>query len=118
MSMVERVARAIATELDADLDTAFANKTEWTNMRGTDAAGRWRDINEPFKSDYLAAARAAIEAMREPTGEMSREFFIAWTMAERVRERLGANYAVAHAWNRMIDAMLDDGTTAALGEGE
>lgn len=117
MSMVERVARAIATELGADLDTAFANKTEWTNMRGTDAAGRWRDINEPFKSDYLAAARAAIEAMRDPTGEMSREFFIAWTMAER-RGFDFPESPVAYAWNRMIDAMLDDGTTAALGAGE
>lgn len=106
MSMVERVARAIATELGADLDTAFANKTEWTNMRGTDAAGRWRDINEPFKSDYLAAARAAIEAMRD-----------AWTMAER-RCFDFPESPVAYAWNRMIDAMLDDGTTAALGEGE
>lgn len=106
MNMVERVARAIATELGADLDTAFANKTEWTNMRGTDAAGRWRDINEPFKSDYLAAARAAIEAMRD-----------AWTMAER-RGFDFPESPVAYAWNRMIDAMLDDGTTAALGEGE
>ena len=86
------MARAIATELGADLDTAFADKTEWINMRGTDAAGRWRDINEPFKSDYLAAARAAIEAMREPTDEM-----------EEISNRMNPT---AQAY------------TAALGEGE
>ena len=102
--MVERVARAITTELGADLDTAFANKTEWINMRGTDAAGRWRDINEPFKSDYLAAARAAIEAMREPTDEMLDAGFRAKEWGMTFEEAALATYL----------AMI----LAALGEGE
>lgn len=100
--MVERVARAIATELGADLDTAFADKTEWTNMRGTDAAGRWRDINEPFKSDYLAAARAAIEAMREPTGGMLKAGF-----KNTLNDAFDTE--VSYIWQAMIDAALGDG---------
>jgi len=102
--MVERVARAIATELGANLDTAFADKTEWTNMRGTDAAGRWRDINEPFKSDYLAAARAAIQAMREPSDGMVEAGWRAKEYGMTLEE------SVAATWPAMI--------TAALGEGE
>lgn len=68
-------------------------------------------------SSYGPKARAAIEEMREPTHAMSREFFIAWTMAER-RGFDFPESPVVYAWNRMIDAMLDDGTSAALGEGE
>jgi predicted RecB family nuclease len=105
--MVERVARAIATELGANLDTAFADKTEWINMRGTDAAGRWRDINEPFKSDYLAAARAAIEAMREPTETMERHG--QWAVETCTRDD-PCETPAKHIWSDMI--------TAALGEGE
>lgn len=97
--MVERVARAIATELGADLDTAFANKTEWTNMRGTDAAGRWRDINEPFKSDYLAAARAAIEAMRSQT-------LVYRDNGHVVHEMRGAPDDI---WKTLLDAALGEG---------
>ena len=63
--MIERVARAIAEQLGDNLDDAFANKSEWNAARG-EKGGRIRDINEPFLGDYLDAARAAIEAMREP----------------------------------------------------
>lgn len=109
MSMVERVARAIATELGADLDTAFADKTEWTNMRGTDAAGRWRDINEPFKSDYLAAARAAIEAMREPTIKMASQGLKEWQCATDTGDLDTDAHDMELIWKAMIQAALGDG---------
>lgn len=80
----------------------------------------WSDDDEMVaraQNKVREQARAAIEEMREPTHAMSREFFIAWTMAER-RGFDFPESPVVYAWNRMIDAMLDDGTSAALGEGE
>jgi len=68
-TMVERVARAIAQGLGDDFDHAFTGKSEWISERG-EKGGRLRDVNEPMQSDYLEAARAAIEAMSEPTEAM------------------------------------------------
>jgi hypothetical protein len=67
--MVERVAMAIAKENGDDFDAIPKDKPDWTAQRGI-FAGRSRDINEPFQCDYLGQARAAIEAMREPTVDM------------------------------------------------
>ena len=58
--MIERVARAIAGE---DWDDIPDNKSHWVKKRGW-FGGRYRDVNERCKDDYLAEARAAIEAMR------------------------------------------------------
>lgn len=58
MSEVEQVARAIAKALGDDFDHAFADKAEWIAARG-EKGGRFRDINEPFQGDYIAAAEAA-----------------------------------------------------------
>lgn len=68
-SMIERVARAIAIGLGDNFDHAFVNKSEWNAARGM-KGGRYRDINEPRQGDYEDAARAAIEAMVEPTAAM------------------------------------------------
>lgn len=107
MSMVERVARAIADPILKEFDGFRLDKeVEWDKLPEA------RD-----QATLLRIARAAIEEMREPTHAMSREFFIAWTMAER-RGFDFPESPVVYAWNRMIDAMLDDGTSAALGEGE
>jgi len=57
--MIERVARAIAGE---DWDDIPDNKSHWVKKRGW-FGGRYRDVNERCKDDYLAEARAAIEAM-------------------------------------------------------
>lgn len=62
MDVVERVARQIAQELGDDLDHAFASKSEWIKARG-ESGGRFRDVNEPRRDDYLDAARAAIAAL-------------------------------------------------------
>lgn len=58
----EKVARAIAEALGDDLDHAFANKSEWNRARG-EKGGRLRDINEPMRDDYLAAAHAVLNLM-------------------------------------------------------
>lgn len=67
--MVERVARAIAKRHGDEFDAIAEDKPDWTANRGN-FGGRFRDVNEPYKSDYLDMAEAAIEAMREPTEAM------------------------------------------------
>ena len=66
-TMLEKVARAIATGLGYEWDTLYASKGEWTADRGSR-----HDINVPYKPDFLEAARAALEAMREPTEGMAK----------------------------------------------
>jgi len=63
--MIERVEQAIADQLGLDLSTLYANKSEWTADHG-----ERHDINTPYRSDITDAAKAAIQAMREPTGAM------------------------------------------------
>ena len=74
----EAMARAIAVGLGDDFDNAFATKSEWNAARG-EKGGRYRDINEPMKSDYEDAADAALAAIeaagwqcvpKEPTVQM------------------------------------------------
>ena len=68
--MVQIVARAIAhNQDDAEWDEIPKHKPDWIDKRG-EAAGRHRDINEPFQSDYEEMACAAIRALVEPTEEM------------------------------------------------
>lgn len=59
---VDRVARAIARANGDEFANAFKSKDRWTAKRGM-SGGRFRDVNEPFQSDYLEMARAAIAAM-------------------------------------------------------
>jgi hypothetical protein len=72
--LVEKVAKAIALENGDDLDEIHEHKPDWIDRRG-EAGGRFRDINEPFKSDYMEMAKAAIQAtgvmeMREALEEL------------------------------------------------
>lgn len=67
MKMVEMLARNIASALGDDFDAAFDHKSEWVQSRG---GTPFRDINMPFKSDYIDAAQAALRAMETPTPEM------------------------------------------------
>lgn len=69
MTMIERVARAIALRNGDDYDAVPLHKSDWTRQGGM-FGGRFRDVNEPFQSDYDDMARAAIEAMRAPTEGM------------------------------------------------
>jgi hypothetical protein len=48
-----QIARAIAQELGDDFDKAHPDKSAWIADRGGDP---FRDINLPFKHDYMAAA--------------------------------------------------------------
>ncbi len=62
--MVEKVWRAIAIENGDDPDQIPRHKSHWNKEQGK-FGGRFRDINEPFVSDYEAMARAAIRALTE-----------------------------------------------------
>jgi len=55
----EAVARIIASAMGDNFADAFKNKPRWIAKRGM-SGGRFRDINEPFQSDYLDAADAVI----------------------------------------------------------
>jgi len=61
---VERVARAIADANGDDFDSALPNMSEGILTRGM-RGGQYRDVNEPFQSDYLEMARAALQALGE-----------------------------------------------------
>lgn len=64
-AQVEAAARAMAKENGDDFDSIPVGKAEWTHAQGK-FGGRYRDINEPMRSDYLSMARAALEAARNP----------------------------------------------------
>lgn len=78
--MVERVARAIC-------------KARFSNGGNADDDG-WDDAPEKFKDEYLAEARAVIEAMREPTNAM---MLAAHQLEHPVFDDI---------WETMIDAAL------------
>ena len=53
----EELARIIAKAMGDNYADAFVNKERWNAKRGM-SGGRFRDVNEPFRSDYIAAAQA------------------------------------------------------------
>jgi len=63
----EQIARIIASAMGDNLADAFKNKQRWIAKRGM-SGGRYRDINEPMQSDYLAAAEAVLAAMESNHG--------------------------------------------------
>ena len=67
--MIETVARAIARANGDEFANAFKDKSRWIAKRGM-SGGRFRDVNEPFQSDYLDMAKAALNAIRSPSDEM------------------------------------------------
>jgi hypothetical protein len=58
------IAQTIARELGDDLEMCFENKSDWISQRGT-IGGQFRDINLPFRQDYLNAANAVIKLLEE-----------------------------------------------------
>lgn len=64
MSLIEKIARDIADALGDNFDYAFNSKPEWTAARGETKAG-FRDVNQPYKPDYLDAAQAALTAIMD-----------------------------------------------------
>jgi len=98
-SMVEKMARAIARGLGYEWDTLYASKGEWTKDRGSR-----HDINVPYKPDFIDAARAALEAMREPTVHQT------YAMHEVVRYDKDGDVAnCAEMFTAAIDAALKEG---------
>ena len=63
--LIERVARDIADALGDNFDYAFAGKSDWITHRGETPAG-FRDVNQPYRPDYIDAAIAAIAAIDLP----------------------------------------------------
>lgn len=61
--MIEQVARAIAEANGDNFSNAFKNKSRWIAKRGM-SGGRFRDVNEPFQSDYMDMAIAALKTTR------------------------------------------------------
>lgn len=68
-TMVERVARAMAKQNGDDYDHIPLDKADWTAQRGM-FGGRFRDLSELMQVDYDEMARAAIEALLQPTVAM------------------------------------------------
>ena len=60
--VVKRMARAIADMIMDGYDNAQVTKSEWIETHG-EKGGRYRDINEPFQSDYDEAAQAALSVI-------------------------------------------------------
>lgn len=91
MDMVEKVARAMWDKRrEALLGLA------WPPL------SLWEHENEALREDVRAEARAAIEAMREPSGEMIED---GWSA---VIGSLNDNEAVARIYRAMIDAALSN----------
>ena len=94
MEMVERVAEAIRESIKAQMDghpiPGDVAPDSWTASGGT--------------VDCVLIARAAIEAMREPTEAMLRQ-----AVADADEYRFGQHEA-RHAWLAMIDSALTSHT--------
>ena len=89
MSMIERVAKAIY-----DADHAY----ELKNYPNTFTWEKTRDAYSDTAADYRARARAAVEAMREPTEAMA----ICLAGYEESDEEK------VEGWNAAIDAALSE----------
>ena len=90
--MLERIARAISNARNDGMP--------------------WDEIPPRYKPVYFNAARAAVEAMREPTTEMWRAYIIAHgydpdEMADAVDKQL-IGVGAKRDWYTMIDAILRD----------
>lgn len=97
--MVERVARAICEARGGDPDVLLSINSAYDDGRPE------ADVAIPNWRNHAAAARAAIEAMREPSPEMLAAFVPAkddgpiGTWGGRIKERV---------WRAMIDAALKE----------
>jgi superfamily I DNA and RNA helicase len=75
-----KVAKVIAKAMGDNFSDAFKNKQRWTAKRGM-SGGRFRDVNEPFQDDYIAAAQAAAAVIAADRAGLVAEI-------ERLREAL------------------------------
>lgn len=99
MDMVEQVARAIYTEFIPAIE-----------RREGSTKKQWGDLDPDEDAIYLACwmqmARAAIEAMREPTEEMLSAIELALDGAYSAGKDTSYEFAGRAVWQAMIDAAL------------
>jgi hypothetical protein len=107
--MIERVARAIAEASGDRFEDVPLAKWHWTEKRG-EFGGRFRDVNEPYQSDYIYKARAAIEAMREPTPAMLALVNDDDICFYQELHDLADESTVKEIWQTLIDASLKETT--------
>ncbi len=100
--MVERVARAIAK----------AHRLDTGEFVGADGA---RHHVEPWR-DFIDHARAAIEAMREPTEAMKRAGDDVQTVSEIENVSVPSLIESEDVWGAMITAALKQAAEEATGE--
>lgn len=83
--MIEKVARAICASMH-------------------DEFNQWGELDSEEKDAFMGGARAAIEAMRQPTA------FMADSGDEIFRSILAPRYYTIPVWRSMIDAALKERT--------
>lgn len=98
MNMVEKVARAIAA------DEGAYDADEMLDLAADATVEGYTDI-VPFWVLFASKARAAIEAMREPTEEMKKEGAAKIRNFTAVKSEYPRTTAT---WQAMIDAALED----------
>jgi len=102
-NMIERIARAIAEANGDDFDDIPRDKGDWTRKRG-EFGGRFRDVNEPYQSDYLNMAELALTRLRIPSDAMERA-------GNQEMEDAGGvlcHDTALRCWTAMIDKALED----------
>lgn len=110
-TMIEKVARAMAKQNGDDYGHLPLDKTDWTAGRGM-FGGRFRELAEPMQVDYDEMARAAIEAMMEPTDSMKLDggFKCEAIMFEDDPDGTGVIFNdMGHVYRVMIQAALKEG---------
>ena len=95
--MIERVAREIAKARNPD------DLTLIDEFGSFDVTVAYDDGWQSVDIDYLALARAAIAAMREPTEAMGKAY---WDAVES--HCMGVAIGAGHAWGAMINAALKE----------
>ena len=63
-AQLEDLASIIARSMGDNFTDAFKDKSQLISRRGV-SGGRFRDVHEPFQSNYLDAARAAAAYLRD-----------------------------------------------------
>lgn len=109
MDRLEQAARALADAMGDNFDHAFDNKSAYNLARG-ESGGRYRDINEPFKYDYLDGAKAVMQALYEPTpAQLDR--FVSRALCVSIHGEGSWTAYARNQWQTMMDALLSPSST-------
>ncbi len=101
MSMIERVARALCTQA-----CKHTNSTPDDMLTYTDQGMEGRSVTFPRWQNHTDDARAAIEAMREPTEEMKNAAADAIDPGDETG--YGSGWKAEAAWETMIQVALGE----------